>query len=86
MEMCNTLTDYNGRKNMPLSNAKILEEIHKFMEEESITNAKNVTADTFRCASNTQRENANTVFTSDNLNKSDKLVDAAKDFTINNAK
>ena len=31
-----TLTDYNERNNEPLSNVKIREAIHKFMEEESL--------------------------------------------------
>ena len=32
-EMYNTLTDYNDRKNIPLSNAKIREAIYKFTED-----------------------------------------------------
>ena len=35
-EMHKTLTDYNERNNEPLSNVKIREAIHKFMEEESL--------------------------------------------------
>ena len=51
MEMCNTLTKYNDRNNTPLSNANILEAICKVMEEESITDANNVTTNTFSHAS-----------------------------------
>ena len=56
-EMYNNLTDYNLRNNKPLYNANIRETIGKFMEEESITDAKNVNADIFNHASNAQREN-----------------------------
>ena len=55
------------------------------MEEESIADANNVTADTFSHASNTQRDNANAVFTSEKLDNSDDLVDAIKNLTINDA-
>ena len=47
--------------------------------------ANNVTADTFSRASNTQRENANTIFTSEKLDESDELVDAVKNLTMNDA-
>ena len=53
--MCNNVTDYNDRNNMPLYNANIREEICKVMEEESITDSNNVTADTFSHVSNAQR-------------------------------
>ena len=56
-EMCNTLTDYNDCKNMPLSNANIQETIHKVKEEESITDANNITVDTFSDASSAQIKN-----------------------------
>ena len=56
------------------------------MEEESITDTNNVTTDTFSRASHTQRENENEIFTSDELNKSDKLVDSVKNLKINDAK
>ena len=55
------------------------------MEEESITDAKNVTADAFSHASNEHRENANTTFTSEKLDKSDELVDTVNNLTINDA-
>ena len=55
------------------------------MEEESITDANNATADTFSHASNTQRENANVSYKNQNLDKSDKLVNAVKKLTINNS-
>ena len=47
--------------------------------------ANNVTADTFSNTSNTQREDANAIFTSVKLDKSDELVDTLKDLTINDA-
>ena len=53
------------------------------MEEESITDAKNVTADKFRHVSSAQRENENTIFTIKKLDISDKLVDAVKNLKIN---
>ena len=56
------------------------------MEEESILDANNVTADTFSHTSNTQIYNANLVFTSDKIDKSDELEDALKYLTINDAK
>ena len=73
---------------MPLSNAKIQEAIVKVMiedEEGSITDANNVTADAFSHASSSQRENADTIFTSEKLDKSDELVDAINKLTINDA-
>ena len=69
--MCNTLTDYNNRNNTSLFHANIREAIHKVMEDKLITNSKNVTADTFIHASNTQRKKENTIFTSENLDKLD---------------
>ena len=42
--------------------------------------------DTFSHASNTQIENANTIFTIEKLDKLDKLVDAVMNLTINDAK
>ena len=71
---------------MPLYNSNIQEEIPKVMEEESIADANNITADTFRHASNTHRDNSNTVFTSEKLDKPDEPVDAVKQLTINAAK
>ena len=56
------------------------------MEQESIADANNVTADTFSHASNAQGENANAIFTNDKLDKLDELVDAVKNLKINNAK
>ena len=55
------------------------------MEEESITESNNVTADIFSHASIAQRENANEIFTSEKKDKSDKLVDTVKNLTINEA-
>ena len=48
--------------------------------------ATNLTADTFSHASNTQRENENAIFTSENQDKSDDLSDVLKYFTINEVK
>ena len=56
------------------------------MEEESITDSNNITADTFRHASNTQGENKNMIFRSEKLDKSDDLLDAVKNLTINDTK
>ena len=56
------------------------------MEEESITGSNNTTADTFDYASSAQKDNANAIFTSENLDKLDELVDAFKNLTINDAK
>ena len=56
------------------------------MKEESVLDANNVTADTFYHTSNTQRDNANSIFTSEKLVKSDKMADTLKDLTINDAK
>ena len=66
-EMCNTLTGYNNKNNMPSSNANIWEVMRKVMVEESTTYANIITADKFSHVSNTQRENENTIFTSENL-------------------
>ena len=48
-------------------------------------NANNITVDTSINVSNAQKENENARFTSDNLDKPDKLVYAVKNLTINNA-
>ena len=48
--------------------------------------SNNVTAETFSHASNTQRENVNAIFTSENLDKLDELVDTVNNSTINDAK
>ena len=85
-EMCNTLTNYNDCNNTPLSNANILEALCKVMEEESIMDANNVTTNTFSHASNAQRENANAIFKSEKLDKSDDLVYALNNLTIDDAK
>ena len=54
------------------------------MEEKSISDANNITAYTFSHTFNTQRDNTNTIFTSEKLDKPDNLADALKDLTINN--
>ena len=84
-EMIKTLTDYNDCNNTPLSNVTIRESIYKFVKEGSMADSNNVAAYTFSNVSNTQRENANTKITTENLYKSDELVDAVKNSTINNA-
>ena len=83
--MYNTLTDYKERNNAPLSNDIIWEAIQKVMDEESILDANNVTADTFSHTSNTQRENATALFTSEKLDTSVDLADMLKHLTINDA-
>ena len=56
------------------------------MEEESITDAGNVTVYTPSHAYNSLRKNANKIFTSEKLDKSDELLDIVKNLTINDAK
>ena len=55
------------------------------MDKESIFDANNVTVDTFSHTSNKQKENANAIFTSENLDKLDNLSDVLNYLTINNA-
>ena len=55
------------------------------MEEESISDANNVTADTFSHTPNTKRDNANAIFTSDKLDKLDNMANTLKYLTINDA-
>ena len=45
--------------------------------------ANNVTDDTCSIASSSQRESLNAIFASENLEKPDELVNAAKSMTIN---
>ena len=59
-KLSNTITNFNDNNNATSSNVKIQEAIVKFMmdgEEESIMDAKNVTADAFSHAFSSQREN-----------------------------
>ena len=70
--MYKNLVYYNERNN------------EKVMDEKSSSDANNVTAYTFSHMSNTKRENANTIFTSHNLDKLDNLAEVLKDTTINN--
>ena len=84
--MFKSLTDYNDRNNMPLSNANIWEAISKVTEEESIVDANNITADIFSHTPNTQRNNANTIFTREKLDKLGELVDAVNNLITNVAK
>ena len=85
MEMFNTLTYYNDRNNAPLSDANIQEAMRKVIEEEPITDANNLIVDKFSRASNTQRENENTIFISKKLDKLDGIVDALMILTISDA-
>ena len=58
-ELCSTITDYNERNNMPLSNVNIREAILQVMreeEEEAITRTNKVTADTFSLKFSPQKE------------------------------
>ena len=86
IELSNTITTLNYNNNTPLSNVNILEAILKFMmenEEKYITGANNVIADAFSHASSSQREILDAIFTSEKLEKSDQLVDAINNLTIN---
>ena len=56
------------------------------MYQESISDANNFTVDTFSHTSITQRENANTILTSEKKDKSDALVYAIKDLKISDTK
>ena len=56
------------------------------MEQESISDANNVTADAFSRAPSVQRENASAIFKSEKLDKLDELVDAVNNLTINYSK
>ena len=85
-EMNKNINDYNDHNNETLSNDNIQEEINKSMKEESISDANNVTVVNFNHMSNTQRENANAIFTSEKLDKLDKLEEKLKDLIINNDK
>ena len=55
------------------------------MEEESIVNANNVTADTFSNTYNKKTENANAILTSEILNNSGALVETLKILTVKDA-
>ena len=49
----------------------------------SITDANNIIADAFSHASSSQRKNTDAIFTSDNLDKLGKLVNAINSLSIN---
>ena len=51
-----------------------------------VSDANNITVDTFNHTSNTLRQNTNAIFTSGKLDKLDGLADALKYLTINKAK
>ena len=67
--MFKTLIYYNERNNTPSSNVKIWEAMRKVIEEESIADANNITENTCGHTYNTQRDNANAIFTSEKLDK-----------------
>ena len=83
------LIDYNNRNDAPFSNENIQDSIHKVIAEEELDanninlDACNVTEDTFSQTSNTQRDNANAILTSEKLDKSDDLVETLKELTFN---
>ena len=56
------------------------------MEVESLTDANNITADAFSHVYSSKRENTNMVFTTEELEKLEKLVGAVNNLTINDAK
>ena len=79
--MLRTITDYNGCNYAPLLNEKIQEETLKIIEE--VLDSHNITADNFSHASNTQRDNANTILTTEKLDKLYNLEETLKYLTIN---
>ena len=85
-ELNNNITNFNDNNNTSLSNAKIQEAVMRVTredEEGEITDANNVTNDTWSLVSSSQRENLNAMFTSEKLEKSDELVDAVKNMKMN---
>ena len=83
-EILRTITDYNERKNAPLSKENILEAVNKVISEEE-SDSHNVTADTFSHTSNTRKENGNVILASEKLDKLDELAETLKYLTINDA-
>ena len=83
-ELLRTITDFNNRNDVPLFNEKIQEAIHKVIVEEE-SDAHNVTADNFSQTPNTQRDNSNSILTSEKLDKLEEMTETLKDLTINNA-
>ena len=79
-ELFRTIIDWNNRNDVPFSNEKIKYEIHRFIAEEEAdaqnitSDAHNVTVYNFSQAYKTQRENENTILTSEKLDKSDALA------------
>ena len=88
-ELSNTITIFNDNNKSTFSKVNIQESILKVVvedEEESIMDSNNVTADAFIHASSSQRENVGTIFTSEKLDKSYKIVGAINNLTINDAR
>ena len=89
-----TLVDFNDHNSAPLYNEKIQQAISKVIAEEEADarninlDAQNVTMNNF-CHSpvttNTQRENTNTILTSERINYLDVLAETLRGLTINNA-
>ena len=77
--MFRTITDFNDRNGAPFSNENIRDAIHRVIAKEEAGDHKitsdshNITVDTFSQTPNTQRENKNTIFTSEKRDKSDAL-------------
>ena len=90
-KMLETLVDYNDHQNAPFSNEKLWQAISTVTEETEeeerniILDANDVTMDTFcqyPVTTNTQGENANTIFTSERQNTSDMLAEMLKGLTL----
>ena len=89
--MLETIVDYNDHHSAPLSNEKLRQAISTVMEETEevkrniISDDNDVTMDTF-CQSpvttNTQGENANSIFTSEEQNTLDMMVETIKGLTF----
>ena len=90
-KMYDTIINYNDRNDAPFSNEKTQQAIHEVIVEEefyahNITfDDHNVNADTFSQTTNTQRDNPNTILTSEKLDKLDALSETLNKLTINDA-
>ena len=83
-KMYKTLVDYNDRKDAPVSNEKIQQEMRKLITKEE-ADARNITSDSHNATAdnfcqtpvtpNTQRENENAILTSERLNNLDVLAE-----------
>ena len=90
-ELFRTMTYFNNWRNAPFSNKNIWDAIHRVIaEQESDANyitsySHNLTVDTFSQTSNTQRENKNTILTSEKRYKLDALAETLNGLTVNDA-